>query len=99
MKVNILRAANILGKDYKKGIVEIPDSAANDDFFKALSKDNKILILSKYEEAPKPKRGRKPNSEKAASEEKSTDKTEKGTDKTSDCQQVIDAISDVIGDA
>ena len=37
MKVNLLQAAHLGAKDYKKGIQELPDELKSDDFFKALS--------------------------------------------------------------
>lgn len=74
MKVNLLQAAHLGGKDYKKGIHELPDELKSDDFFKALAKAGKLLLISQIElkdeeeKAPK-KRGRKAAPDKAPAEE------------------------------
>lgn len=74
MKVNLLQAAHLGAKDYKKGIQEIPDELKSDDFFKALAKAGKLLLISQIElkdeeeKAPK-KRGRKAANDKAPAEE------------------------------
>lgn len=74
MKVNLLQAAHLGAKDYKKGIQELPDELKSDDFFKALSKAGKLFLISSVdvkdeeEKAPK-KKGRKPATDKAPAEE------------------------------
>lgn len=71
MKVNLLQAAHLGAKDYKKGIHELPDELKSDDFFKALAKAGKLLLISQIEieEAPVKKKGRKPANDKAPAEE------------------------------
>lgn len=74
MKVNLLQAAHLGGKDYKKGIQEIPDDLKSDDFFKALAKAGKLLLISQIElkdeeEKTTKKRGRKAATDKAPAEE------------------------------
>lgn len=79
MKVNLLQAAHLGAKDYKKGIQELPDELKSDDFFKALSKAGKLFLISSVEvkdeevkdeeEKATKKRGRKPATDKAPAEE------------------------------
>ncbi len=90
MKVNLMQAAHLGGKDYKKGMIELPDDVADDPFFSALSKAGKVFLISKIEEkkeeasaedgevkeeAPK-KRGRKPATDKAPAEEITPEKAD-----------------------
>lgn len=74
MKVNLLQAAHLGAKDYKKGIQELPDELKNDDFFKALGEAGKLFLISSVEvkdeeEKSTKKRGRKPATDKAPAEE------------------------------
>ena len=50
MKVNLFQASCFNGKDYKKGMIELPDDVAEDPFFSALSKAGKVFLISKIEE-------------------------------------------------
>lgn len=45
MRYNLLRAASLAGKDYKKGIHSLPDEAVKDPFFSVLSKFGLIFEI------------------------------------------------------